>query len=407
MKSSYFRFLAKHWDGLLFGALLMLLSSFGQTFYVSLFGVDFRAAFGLSDGGLGTAYAVGTFGSAMTLPWVGRLIDITTVRRYTCCVAALLAAACLLTAAAPSVVVLAIAFYFLRLGGQGLMVHTGLTATARAFPADSGKALGVVALGFSVAQAVLPLAAVAAMGAIGWRLSWVAGAAIVVAGTALALAFLPHQPDEHADIRNRRKLLAATARQPLWRDPRLLFTLPAILASPFISTGFFFHQARLAQEKGWTLGWVAGWFVAYAICQAFAVLAIGPLIDRMGPRRLMPLFLAPLGLGMLALAVSDSIWVAPIYLILIGLTSAVASTLATALWVELYGPSMLARVRSLVEAALVVASGASPVIMGLLIDRGVPLRAQAAACLVYTLVASGLATRIPGRPPGPVDNAGQ
>jgi predicted MFS family arabinose efflux permease len=244
------------------------------------------------------------------------------------------------------------------------------------------------------------------MGVIGWRLSWVAGAAVVVAGTALALVFLPRQPDEHADIRNRRKLLAAP-RQPLWRDPRLLFTLPAILASPFISTGFFFHQARLAQEKGWTLGWVAGWFVAYAICQAFAVLAIGPLIDRMGPRRLMPLFLAPLGLGMLALAVSDSIWVAPIYLILIGLTSAVASTLATALWVELYGPSMLARVRSLVEAALVVASGASPVIMGLLIDRGVPLRAQAAACLVYTLVASGLATRIPGRPPGPAENAGQ
>jgi predicted MFS family arabinose efflux permease len=279
------------------------------------------------------------------------------------------------------------------------MMHTALTATARAFPADSGKALGVIALGFSAAQAVLPLAAVAAMATLGWRLSWVAGAGIVLAGTALALAVLPRQPDERAEIHARRKILAAAGRHAFWRDPRLLFTLPAILASPFIGTGFFFHQARLAQEKGWSLAWVAGWFVAYAICQAVAVLAIGPLIDRMGPRRLMPLFLMPLAVSMLALTVSDSIWVAPVYLILAGLSAAVASTLATALWVELYGPAMLARVRSLVEAGLVVASGASPIIMGLLIDHGVSLSAQAAACLAYVLLASGLATRIPARIP--------
>jgi hypothetical protein len=32
---------------------------------------------------------------------------------------------------------------------------------------------------------------------------------------------------------------------------------------PFITTGFFFHQARLAQEKGWELSWVAVWFIAW------------------------------------------------------------------------------------------------------------------------------------------------
>jgi hypothetical protein len=100
---------------------------------------------------------------------------------------------------------------------------------------------------------------------------------------------------------------------------------------------------------------------------------------------------------MLALTVSRSIWAAPVYLILAGLSAAVASTLATALWVELYGPALLARVRSAVEAALVVASGASPIVMGFLIDWGVPLRDQAAGCLIYILIASALATRIPGR----------
>lgn len=395
MLRPYWLFAGRHWRGLLFGGLLMAISSFGQTYYVSLFGADFRLAFSLTDGELGAAYAIGTIGSALTLIWVGRLIDRMTVRRYTWCAAALLAGACLLTAGAGSVLVLAVAFYGLRLGGQGLMMHTALTATARSFPQDAGKALGIASLGFSVAQALLPPLAIAILAPLGWRVTWVASAGAVLVGSAVALAFLPRQVDEHAVIAERKKLLAAMPRAQLWRDPRMLLTMPAILASPFIGTGFFFHQARLAQEKGWTLGWIAGWFVAFAVCQAFAQVAIGPLIDRFNPRRLMPVFLMPLGMSMLALVVSTSIWAAPVYLILAGLTSAVASTLATALWVELYGPALLARVRSAVEAALVVASGASPVVMGYLIDWGVPLREQAAGCLAYILIASAAATRIP------------
>jgi hypothetical protein len=35
----------------------------------------------------------------------------------------------------PDYIVLAVSFYLLRLGGQGLMVHIALTATARTFAA--------------------------------------------------------------------------------------------------------------------------------------------------------------------------------------------------------------------------------------------------------------------------------
>ena len=142
-------FALRHRRGLTFGALLMALSSFGQTYYVSLFGADFRAAFHLSDGTLGAAYAAGTVCSALTLTWAGRLIDLTTVKRYICCVAALLSIACLLAGGAVHVVTLGIAFYFLRLGDQGLMMHTAMTATARAMGTliDWGVPLRAQALG--------------------------------------------------------------------------------------------------------------------------------------------------------------------------------------------------------------------------------------------------------------------
>ncbi|EKS1845165.1 MFS transporter [Erwinia sp. PK3-005] len=388
-----FRFMYQHGSHLAFGAILMAMSSFGQTYFVSLYGQDLRQAFGLSDGGLGGLYAAGTVMSAVTLTWAGRMIDYTTTRRFTLAVTLLLITACLLVSGAQAAWMLCAGFYLLRLGGQGLMVHTALTATARQFPLDAGKALGAIALGLSLAQALFPLAAVQINYLTGWRIAWLINAAVLFAGVALAVSCLPHAAEK--PLRTFRKRGAEKVREAsVWKNRNLLLALPAVLASPFITTGFFFHQARLAEEKGWALSWVAGWFIAYAITQAVSLLSFGPLIDRLTPRRLLPWFLLPQGAGMLALWLSSSQWVTPFYLIVTGVSSAIASTLATALWVQLFGSAQLAKVRSAVEAGTVLASGASPVIMGVLIDHNVTLRIQAMICLVFILAASLVATRV-------------
>ncbi|MEH6400962.1 MFS transporter [Pantoea sp. Haah2121] len=284
-------------------------------------------------------------------------------------------------------------FYLLRLGGQGLLVHTALTATARQCPLDAGKALGTIALSLALALVLFPLAAVQINYPTGWRIAWLINAAVLVAGVALVVICLPCAAEK--PLRTFRKRDAEKVREAsVWKNRNLLLALPAVLASPFITTGFFFHQARLAEEKGWALSWVAGWFIAYAITQAVSLLSFGPLIDRMTPRRLLPWFLLPQGAGMLALWLSSSQWVTPFYLIMTGVSSAIASTLATALWVQLFGSAQLAKVRSAVEAGTVLASGASPVIMGVLIDQHVTLRIQALICLVFILAASLVATRV-------------
>lgn len=388
-----FRFMYQHGSHLAFATILMAMSSFGQTYFVSLYGQDLRQAFGLSDGGLGGLYAAGTVMSVVTLTWAGRMIDYTTTRRFTLAVTLLLIAACLLVSGAQAAWMLCAGFYLLRLGGQGLMVHTALTATARQFPLDAGKALGAIALGLSLAQALFPLAAVQINYLTGWRIAWLINAVVLIAGVALAVSCLPRAAEK--PLRTFRKRGAEKIREAsVWKNRNLLLALPAVLASPFITTGFFFHQARLAEEKGWALSWVAGWFIAYAITQAVSLLSFGPLIDRMTPRRLLPWFLPPQGAGMLALWLSSSQWVTPFYLIMTGVSSAIASTLATALWVQLFGSAQLAKVRSAVEAGTVLASGASPVIMGVLIDHHVTLRIQALICLVFILAARLVATRV-------------
>ena len=163
----YLHFAKRHWQHLLFGVLLMAMSSFGQTFYISLFGEHLRADYQLSSGGLGSAYALATIASALTLSWVGRWIDRTSVPRFTIGVAVLLASACVLMAASRNLVFLVLSLYCLRLGGQGLMVHTAQTTVARYFPVNRGKALSLSALGIPAGEALLPILVVSGMLIIG------------------------------------------------------------------------------------------------------------------------------------------------------------------------------------------------------------------------------------------------
>ena len=270
MIRTYVDFAARQWQPLLFGALIIGLSGFGQAYFISLFGGRFRETFTLTDGELGTIYALATLLAALTLPLLGPLIDRTTVRRYAWRVAIALAGACLLVALSPTAFVLAAGFYALRLTGQGLMVHTAVTATARALPADGGKALGLVVLGSTVAQAVLPVLAVSIMERIGWRWTWGLSAGVVLFGAWVALAYLPREAVKRETTGHRMEGLARSRGLSIWRDPRLLVPLPALLAVSFILSGFLFHQARLVAEKGWSLAWLAGWFVAYAGAQALA-----------------------------------------------------------------------------------------------------------------------------------------
>uniref|UniRef100_UPI0030EC7132 hypothetical protein n=1 Tax=Yoonia sp. GPGPB17 TaxID=3026147 RepID=UPI0030EC7132 len=65
--TGYLRFIRENVPFLATGALLSFLSSFGQTFFISIFGGEIRAAYGLSNGDWGLIYMVGTGASALLM----------------------------------------------------------------------------------------------------------------------------------------------------------------------------------------------------------------------------------------------------------------------------------------------------------------------------------------------------
>lgn len=392
---SYPAFVRAHARFLAFGFLAAWVSSFGQTFYISLFGGELRAAFGLSHGGFGAVYSAATLASGLSLIWLGRQIDRIDLRPYTAAACLGLAAACALMASAPAAALLGLALFALRLTGQGLLSHIAVVAMARYFAAGRGKALSLATLGHPAGEAVFPALAVALMAGLGWRGAWWAIAAVLALGLAPLMLWLLR--GHGARERRRREAAQAAggsgrqaALAEVLRDARFYLVSLAVLAPSFIVTGFFFHQVHLAESKGWSLEWLASCFVGYAASTVAALLAVGTLVDRLGAARLLPLYLPPLAAAMLTLAVFDHPAAALAYLLLAGLTAGGHFTITGALWAELYGTAHLGAIRALVQALMVLSTAASPVALGWLLDRGVGFQALALACAAYLLAATAL-----------------
>ena len=90
-----FLFAVRNARWLLGGLLLTFFSSFGQTFFISLFSGEIRAAFDLSDGEFGAIYMAGTLASAVTLIKLGKTLDRFSISAVSLCVICALAIACL------------------------------------------------------------------------------------------------------------------------------------------------------------------------------------------------------------------------------------------------------------------------------------------------------------------------
>ena len=388
-------FLRAHGRLIAFGVFMCFAASPGQTYFISLYGGEVRAAFALSHGEFGSIYSAATLASGAMLIWLGRLVDRMPLAAFSCAVLVALAGMCLLMGRLGSATALLAALFGLRLFGQGLAYHAAITAMGRYFEAERGRAIGIASLGHTAGEALFPAVVVAALAIAGWRATWTgAGLALLVA-TPLVLVLLRGQRARDHALQARRVAAAEgsrdwTLREAL-RDPGLWLRLPAVLAPAFACTGIIFHQVHLAASKGWPLSLMAGSFTVYAVASVASLIASGRLVDKVSARRLIPVFLTPLALACLVLGVSAAPAAAPLALALLGISAGITAVIMGALWAELYGVTHLGAIRAFSQSAMVFASGLAPAAMGLLIDGGYSMEAIALAVAAFCLGASALA----------------
>lgn len=165
---------------------------------------------------------------------------------------------------------------------------------------------------------------------------------------------------------------------------------------PFTLTAIFFHQAAFAAQRGWSLSLLAGAFSVYAASHLCALAAAGPLVDRLGAGRALPLALTPMILGLLVLAYVPGTLAAPLYLGLVGMSQGLAATAGGAIWAERYGVRHLGAIRSMNQAIMVVSTAIAPVLLGYFLDQAVTVSSLALA-LAASAAAAALLARMGGR----------
>jgi MFS family permease len=363
---------------------LTFFSTVGQTSFIGGSAGHVRTEYGLSNGEWGLVYMAGTLASALTLPYLGSIVDRFTVRRVVFIVAPMLALAATAMAVSTHVATLVLTIYLLRLFGQGMFPHTAYTATARWFTAQRGKALSFVILGHNAGEAVLISGFVVLSAAIGWRYGWAvlaAGVLIVALPLVATLAAVERTPSA-TEINPRVVDARDWTRAEVVRDPMFYLGMLGFMAPGFIVTVAFFHQVYLVELRGWSLEVFASAFVVWAVVNSVFTLLSGQLIDRFSGLALLPFVLVPLGCACILLGLVAAPWAPFAFMALVGVSNGFSTTLFGAIWPEVYGLKHLGSIRALAVSAGVLASAAGPGITGYLIDAGVHYP--------YQLVAMGL-----------------
>ncbi|MEO1194049.1 MAG: MFS transporter [Pseudomonadota bacterium] len=371
------------------GYLLCFSSSFGQTFFIALSGAEIRALLDLSHGDFGALYAIATGVSALLMTWAGAVADRPRLAPLTVVLLCGLAVACLLIATTDSIWQLLLAVLLLRLFGQGLLSHVAMTAMARWFDRQRGRAIAVASLGYPTGEALLPSLAVFAMVLIGWRGTWIAAAILLLALAPLLWRLLRNEPRMEEQLTSGEAQHQGSATSTSWtrgqvlRDPLFYLLLPGVISVSFMVTAILFHQALLVEVKGWSLAWFAAAYPFNAVTVVVMSLIAGWLVDRFGARRLLGPYLLPMACAFLLLSSGSWPGLAPLFMFLAGLSVGSGFVILGALWAEIYGTRHLGAIRGLAFGAMVAGSAGGPVVMGWLYDQGVSLDLQLQTFAIY------------------------
>ena len=372
------------------GFMLAMFSGFGQTFFISIWGSEIRAEFDLTHGGFGLVYMVATLASAAVLPFVGRLVDVTSVAVTSLIVISMLALACLSMSMANSLILLVLTIFLLRLFGQGMMTHTAMTAMGRWYVGNRGKAVSFATIGHQFSEAIAPTLFVLIAFSIGWRFAWLTASVILIL-VALPIIFglmrverIPRTQSGALNAAN--EIGRQWTRSEMLRDPLFWLTSIGVFSPAFIGTSIFFHQDYLIEINNWPPTLYYNSFALMATTTVVVSLITGFVVDRWSAVQVLPFFMVPLGIACLVLGMFSAPATIVVFMLFLGTSYGMSSTLFGAIWPEIYGTKNLGSIRAVTVSCMVFMSAAGPGATGLLIDLGIPFSDQLLVMAVFCFI---------------------
>ncbi len=365
-------FLKANYKKVSFGWLLTFMSSFGQTFLISLYVPQIIKEFQVTEGFFGAIYAICTVVASIIMLSVGHTVDYKPVKKVTAYTIVGIALSSILLGFSYHIVFLFIALVGLRLCGQGLLSHISMTVISKYYDENRGKALSFSSLGYSMGEALLPIIISFILALFDWRIAAISsGVFLLVYLVRLKYTNLVAFDNQLSPEGRSSTLSLLKDYKGVVFDKRFAIMMPASFMLSFTSTAVFFYQYVFVENKGWSVQLYATFFTVYAITRFLFSLFGGLWVDRFTAKKMFRFYMLPIALGLLPFAFMESIIGALIFLILAGITVGMAGTVKTSLIAEIYGTEKMGAIRSVFTMFMVISTALGPLIVGALIDLDV------------------------------------
>ncbi len=369
------------WVMLPIAMIAAIATSPGQTFGVSIFNASFRQALGLSHSQLTGAYMMGTLLAALPQPYIGSLMDRFGIRRVMFVIVILLGLAAIFMAQVQNLLMLFFAFFFLRLLGQGALSLLATNTLAMWFQIRLGTVAGIMSAGMAGSMALIPPFILLLINQLGWRGAYAAlGVIVWLVMLPLLILLYRNRPQDVGQALDGRSLaeVAITAEENKdalsfslkeAQQTRAYWILLIFSATwAMIITAVFFNIVPIFTSQGLTAGNAAATYTTLAIALAITQLVAGMLADRFRLNWLAVVCMVLFTLGIGVLSQANSIIVAQLYALLIGLSQGLFGAVNNTVWVRYYGRIHLGKIRGSIAMAMVAGSSVGPFIMGATYD---------------------------------------
>lgn len=389
-------FIKENFRKLSFGWTLTFLSSFGQTYLISLYVTEISSEFAITEGTFGAIYAICTVLASFIMLTVGHTVDHISVKKVTAFTIICLAFSSILMGISYHLALVFISLVGLRLAGQGMLSHISMTILSKFYDKNRGKALSFSTLGFSSGEIVLPLLLAFFIAWFDWRWSLI-GSGILLLLYLIRLYFtdLNHFNKQLSVGRPSSSSLVKDFGSII-KDKRFLILMPTSFAISFTATAVIFYQYVFVAQKGWSPQLYAAFFTGYAITRLIFSLAGGLWVDKFTAKKMFRFYLIPISIGLLAFALIESIFGALTFLLMMGITVGMSGTIKSSILAEVYGIEKLGAIRSLFTMFMVVSTALGPLIVGWMIDGGLSIETIMLSLFVFLVFCTLNAQRIKG-----------
>ncbi len=335
------------WQMVGLASLVGVLTGPGQSIGVSVFRQHLSDGLHISDSAIATAYLVGTLLSSTFQPRIGRWVDKVGVRRASTVFGAVFALTLTHMSLVRGAVWLAVGFFGIRLLGQGALSMTSTVSVMHWFERRRGFALGLKMTLTMGGISVVPVLLALAIDAWGWRLAWLAAAAVVVL-TAVPISWfgyvnrpadLGQQPDGwlRPDDDQPGPTLPVVTRSMALRFPAFWILSAVTATNALFGTGLLFHQTNLFGEVGYSNTQAAAMFLPQAAGAVAGGLTFGWLADRKVRRSLPAAVALLLATTMLLGGTATTFPTILLYSVILGVTMGSGATVQSSLLPALFG----------------------------------------------------------------------